>query len=127
MSERTFRLIQGIFLFTALFFDNANMMWAIIIMYLFEGITNWRIPLIVTGLINSGNNDNDPLQTPNARIPYDAERMQRLLGAVFLYTTYFVYPDAAWFGPWFLAVIFTMAGLTNVCPSVMLFRWIGFR
>lgn len=127
MSERTFRLIQGIYLFITLLLDNPLMMYAIIGMYLFEGITNFRIPILVSRLRFGTFQVHDPFQLKNARIPCDSERIQRLLAAVFLYVTFFVYPDAAWFGPWFLAAIFTMAGVTNICPSVMFFRYVGFR
>ena len=127
MSERTFRLLQGIYLFIALFLDNATMMYGIIFMYLFEGITNWRVPILVSRLRYGVVQVYDPFQLKNARIPCDSERIQRLFAAFFLYAFFFVFPDETWFGPWFLAVIFTMAGLTNICPSVMFFRYLGFR
>lgn len=127
MSERTFRLIQGLYLFATLLLDNAMMMYAIIAMYLFEGLTNWRIPVLISKARFGAEQVTDPFRQQNSRIPCDSERIQRMLAAVFLYVTYFVFPDAAWFGPWFLAAIFTMAGLTNICPSVMFFRWVGFR
>lgn len=127
MTERTFRLIQGIYLFATLLLDNPLMMYGIIVMYAYEGITNWRIPILISRARYGADAVTDPFQAVNARIPCDSERVQRIMAAVFLYVTYFVYPDAAWFGPWFLAAIFAMAGITHICPSVMFLRYVGFR
>ena len=127
MSERIFRFIQGIYLFVTLALGSSALMYGIIIMYLYEGITNLRLPIIISKLRYGNEAVIDPFASQECRFKCDAERIQRLLAAVFLYVTFFVYPEAAWFGPWFLAAIFLMAGITNMCPSVMFLRWVGFR
>ena len=127
MTERSFRFLQGIYLFITLAVGSDNMMYGIIIMYVYEGLTNLRIPILVSRIRYGKDFVYDPFTKSTFRIKCDAERAQRVAAAIFLYVTYFVFPDAAWFGPWFLASIFLMAGITNMCPSVMFLRWVGFR
>ena len=127
MTERIFRFIQGVYLVATLLLASNDMMYGIIIMYTYEGLTNLRIPLIVSKLRYGKGFKHDPFAREDYRFNFDAERAQRFMAAGFLYITYFVFPDSAWFGPWFLAGIFLMAGFNNVCPSVMLLRWMGFR
>jgi len=127
MTERSFRLLQGIYLLITLSLDNAYMMYALIIVYVYEGLTNLRLPMIVSKIRYGKDFVYDPFIRENYRIPCDAERAQRVLAAIFLYVTYFMFPEPAWFGPWFLVSIFLMAGITSMCPSVMFLRWVGFR
>ena len=102
-------------------------MYGLIIMYFFEALTNWRIPLIVSRLRFGKENIQEIPVSPNCRINIDAERLQRLVLAIFLYVTVVVFPDQAWFGPWFMALVLLIAGLTNVCVSVVFLRHLGFR
>ena len=127
MTERNFRFLQGAYLFIALSLDSSTMIQAIIIMYVYEGLTNLRIPMIVSKLRYGKDFVYDPFSNSKFRIKCDAERAQRVMAAIFLYVTYFMFPEPAWFGPWFLASIFLMAGVTSMCPSVMFLRWVGFR
>ena len=127
MNERTFRFLQGVYLFVTLYLDSREMMIGIIIMYVYEGVTNLRVPILISKLRYGSDAVVDPFSKIESRIGFDAERAQRIMSAAFLYLTFFIFPEAAWFGPWFLAAIFLMAGTTNMCPSVMFLRWVGFR
>lgn len=125
MSERVFRLIQGACLLLLLFMQQERLIHAYMALLLFEGITNWRIPILVSKLRygefrESANPDCQ-------RIPFDAERALRLVVAGLLITSYILFPTQLWFFPWLVGFMLFMAGVTNICPMAMSLRWMGFR
>ena len=130
MSERVFRIILGAILLAALYFDLPVVIYGFIIVILIEGITNWRIPLLVSRLQSpaSGVNTECVLSPGDrARINFEAERALRLGVAAFLIVSYLVFSKELWFFPWFIGFALFGAGLSGICPMVMGFRWLGFR
>ena len=134
MSERAFRLICGMALWAILLFstiyENNQLMIAFCIILLFEGITNWRIPGLISRLrFGHGHHEievvNDPGRSGIKNI--EAERMIRFMIVLFLFVSYFSFPDILWFFPWYVAGMMIVAGISNICPMVMFLRWIGFR
>ncbi len=80
MSERVFRIILGAVLLAALYFDLRLVIYGFILVILFEGITNWRIPLLVSRLQGapSGVNSECTLSPGDrARVNFEAERALR--------------------------------------------------
>lgn len=132
MSERFFRLIVGTLLLAFLYFELPGAIPVLIGILLFEGITNYRIPLIVSRLRLAGHGafgDSSEL-TPEAhlaRIPFDAERAWRLSVAVMLSITVFLFNEQLWFFPWFMGFAIFGAGLSGVCPVLISLKLIGFR
>ncbi len=47
MSERYFRIIMGLWLVTGLYLDSFEIIYALVGLLIFEGITNYRVPLII--------------------------------------------------------------------------------
>lgn len=130
MSERVFRIILGAVLLAALYFDLRPVIYGFIAVMLIEGITNWRIPILVSHLQGaSGANVSGCTLSPGelARINFEAERALRLAVAVFLIISYLVFSKELWFFPWFIGFALFGAGLSGICPMVMGFRWLGFR
>ena len=130
MSERVFRIILGAILLAALYFDLPVMIYGFIIVILFEGITNWRIPLLVSRLQGAASGvSTECALSPGdgARINFEAERALRLGVAAFLIVSYLVFSKELWFFPWFIGFALFGAGLSGICPMVMGFRWLGFR
>ena len=130
MTERTFRIILGAVLLAALYFELPMVIYGYIAVLLFEGISNWRVPILVSRL--SGNPDltnSECTLSPgdNARINFEAERALRLVVAVFLIVSYISFGKELWFFPWFIGFALFGAGLSGICPMVMGFRWLGFR
>ena len=64
MNERSFSLILGLSLLSIIYFDFVQGMYALVGLMLFEGITNWRIPLLVTRLRYSQSNSYEPGDQP---------------------------------------------------------------
>lgn len=129
MSERVFRIILGASLLLLLFLQNDNFIYAYIGLLLFEGITNWRIPILISKM-RYGRSFNPIEESANSscrNIPFDAERALRLVVAILLITTYIIFPAQLWLFPWFVGFMLFMAGLSNVCPMAMCLYWLGFR
>jgi hypothetical protein len=132
MSERFFRLIVGTLLLAFLYFELPIAIPVLIGILLFEGITNYRIPVVVSRLRLAGHGafgDSSEF-TPEAhlaRIPFDAERAWRLSVAAMLSITVFVFNEQLWFFPWFMGFAIFGAGLSGVCPVLISLKLIGFR
>jgi Protein of unknown function (DUF2892) len=128
MSERFFRIILGSLLLLFLFLGSRELTLAYIGLLLFEGITNWRIPILVSKA-RYGADYQQAVQScgGTSTLNFDAERALRLIVAALLFISYVILGEMAWFFPWFIGVMLLIAGLTNICPMVMTLRLIGFR
>ncbi|WP_158675261.1 YgaP family membrane protein [Thiohalobacter thiocyanaticus] len=126
MSERAYRFILGTTLIVLLYLQAPIPIYIYMGVLLFEGVTNWRIPIIVSRL-RYGADYHDPFMGHCPRFGFDAERMLRLIVFVLLLISYIGLPEVAWFFPWFIGFMLFMAGMTNICPMVMGLRWLGFR
>jgi hypothetical protein len=129
MTERTFRIILGAILLAALYFDWRLVIYGYIVVLTFEGITNWRIPTLLSRLQGDPEAGAVCALSPGdkARINFEAERALRLAVAAFLIISYVVFSKELWFFPWFIGFALFGAGLSGICPMVMGFRWAGFR
>ena len=128
MSERAFRFILGASLILLLFMQADEMVYVYIGVLLFEGITNWRIPILVSKVRYGAAYSSQDVLSPGCNtIKFDAERALRLIVALFLILSYVTFPEQTWFFPWFIGFMLFMAGLTNICPMVMALRAFGFR
>jgi hypothetical protein len=126
MSERVFRFILGAVLILLLFFQEQQLIYVYIGILLFEGVTNWRVPKLVSRM-RAGSGYTEVFSPGCAKIPFDAERALRLIVAGLLILTYVMFREEVWFFPWFIGFMLFMAGMTNICPMVMGLRWLGFR
>lgn len=132
MTERMFRLCIGACILTALCLEQRQLMTGLIAVLLFEGLTNWRIPLLVTRLRYGSH---APPVSENVcwpihaflKIGFDAERAWRFTVAILLCITYLMFYDQAWFIPWFMGFAIFGAGLSGVCPMLLSLKLIGFR
>ena len=130
MNERIFRIVLGVVLLLLLYFDLRQAVYGYIVLLFFEGITNWRIPILVSRMRGDRNADvGECAVSPGAeaRINFEAERALRLAVAAFLIISYMVFSKELWFFPWFIGFALFGAGLSGICPMVMGFRWFGFR
>jgi len=127
MSERAFRLIQGIYILIALYFELDMMLYVYIGIIAFEGISNLRVPAVVSHLrYGLGKVDMLP-SSGDYKFKFEAERMLRLVVTFLFVISFILYPEPTWFFPWFIGVMLFLAGLTKICPMVMFFRFLGFR
>lgn len=128
MSERIFRLILGATLLVLLYLNLYTYVYIYIGLLIFEGLTNWRIPVLISRMRYGDDYPNKSSIISKGNIfSFNAERVLRIIVAIFLIVTFIIFPQQAWFFPWFIAFMLFMAGVTNICPMVMGLRWIGFK
>lgn len=138
MGERHFRLVLGALLLTILYLDLHNAMRVLIGYLLFEGITNLRLPLLVsrwrygfeqsiTQRVVTGPIDSVRPVPQTARFGFEAERVLRILLAVLLFCSYFLYNQLLWSVPWFFGITLVGAGLSGICPTLVVLKKIGFQ
>ena len=137
MTERTFRMFLGAGLFLLLYISAMTGRTDLIFFYIgllaFEGVTNWRLPRILSVLKNNffstASHRHESLQhdSRRGRIPFEAERAMRLVIVLILVLPLLMDIHILWIVPWFVASMLLLAGVTNICPMVMFFRWLGFK
>lgn len=125
MTERWYRLIQGVYLIIALYLEHDPMVYGFMVLLSIEAVTNLRLPVVLfrfrTPVVDSDN------QTSNCTFDIDSERLLRLVVVLFLLLSYVFFSEPIWFFPWFIAAMLFLAGITNICPMVMMFQYLGFR
>jgi hypothetical protein len=129
MTNRAYRFILGLTLLLVIYFELRYVMWAIIGILLFEGLTNLRIPKLVNLALNK---TVDPTEGClgvkfKERTGFEGERAWRLLVASMLYVSYVMFYELLWFFPWFMGFAIFGAGISGVCPMFLMFKWFGFR
>jgi hypothetical protein len=132
MSDRIYRLFIGLVLLISLYFRLNVVVYGLILLAITEGITNLRVPIVVTRLRNNLGGQvpmRESLTVAQGRCKFDfeAERALRLMMAGFLILSFVVWPEYLWFIPWFIGFALFGAGVSGVCPSLSLLRWVGFR
>lgn len=127
MTERAYRIVLGVTLLVLLFLKQDTLILAYIGLLIFEGVTNLRIPILVSRLRFRSAGHPNQLSPECSKIPFDAERALRLIVATMLIMTFVYFNATLWFFPWFIGAMLLNAGITNICPMVMALRWSGFR
>ena len=127
MTERWYRLAQGAYLIVALYIENDTMVYAFMAVLTIEAVVNIRLPLLVTRLAYGNDSIDEASETECYTFSIDSERLLRIFVVIFLLLSYFIFPEAIWFFPWFVAAMLFLAGITNICPMVMMFQFAGFR
>lgn len=127
MSERVNRFIVGFCLIAFLLLGWDYAIWAIVSILLIEGLTNWRVPIIVSKLryATDGVAPNFE-ENKNCKLNFEAERMLRFSVAATV-TLGVIFNELLWFLPYFVGLNLVLAGITGLCPLVMLFRKLGLR
>ena len=130
MSNRIYRLIFGITLLFALYFDQHAVIYGLVALALTEAVTNLRIPLLVSRVRNGDDGDcnEGSLGIPfKARFGFEAERAWRLAVSIMLIVSLFAYPQVLWFFPWFMGFAILGAGISGVCPVFLALKWAGLK
>ena len=130
MSNRVYRLFVGLILLAGLYFGLPTLIYGLIGVLLFEGITNLRIPILVSKFRhhNEGDRSEGTLGLNfKQRFNFDAERSWRLLLGSVLIIVYVIFFDQVWYLAWFMGFAIFGAGLSGVCPLFISLKWLGFR
>jgi hypothetical protein len=130
MTERSYRLIVGLSVLAILYFNSRIAMYALITLLVFEAMTNWRVPRIVSRLRRGEIGINNHVATGHhgeSKFRFEAERALRLMFSGVLVVTYLLFGDQLWLIPWFAGFALTVAGLSGICPMLLFFEKLGFR
>ena len=122
MSERYYRLIIGPILLFILYLRLDLFIYGYIGLLIFEGVTNIRIPYIIYAVrrLFSGSESKDKIFNNK----WNADRILRILVAGFLIVSVYVLPTILWAFPWFIGAMLMLAGITNICPMVLVITWL---
>jgi len=127
VTERWYRLFQGLYLLVALYLEHDLMIYGLIALLSFEALTNLRVPVLVSQL-RYGKTivdlDGNIFWLP---LIFNSERLLRIVVVTLLVLSCVLFPEPIWFFPWFVAAMLLLAGITNICPMVMMFQRTGFN
>ena len=127
MSEHRFLLVIGVFLWVMLaysaYYDSIIILYVFAGYLTFEAITNLRLTTLLRHL-NKSSPETETLmraepQSSSLLSKIEADRVVRIIIAIFIYVPLALLPDLPWFLPWFVAGMLIMAGITNICPMQM--------
>lgn len=129
MTERAYRLVVGISMLGFLFFQLDYAMWALLALMAIEGLTNWRIPILVSkALYPNGSIKLSESENQTNSFNYEAERMLRWIVFTLVLLGTITYTEKTlWFFPWFVGLMLLLAGITGICPMVMALRKFGLK
>ena len=127
MTERWYRLIQGLYLLVALYIENDVMVYVFMGLLAFEAITNIRVPNVALRLTTGSSELEDDSENQCYTFSIESERLLRAFVVAFLLLSYVMFPEPVWFFPWFVGAMLLLAGITNICPMVMMFQFAGFK
>ena len=132
MSERVNRFILGFSLIAFLFLEWSYGVYAIIGILIFEGITNLRMPILVSKLRYSVGQTTDGLtfdfdENDNCKFTYEAERLLRFTVATTISLGFIFFAELLWFLPWFVGLNLLLAGITGTCALLILLKKLGFK
>ncbi|VAW67802.1 hypothetical protein MNBD_GAMMA08-2711 [hydrothermal vent metagenome] len=130
MSERANRFLFGFTLIAFLLLEWDYGIYAIIIILIFEGVTNLRIPIIVNRLRYAMDGIErliDENENTRCLFCFEAERMMRFMAAFVISLGTVFFKESLWFLPWFVSLNLILAGTTGFCPLVMFFRKLNFK
>lgn len=127
MTERTYRFVLGAALTLLLYFHIEPLQYVYVGVLMWEALTGFRIPQMVSRLRYGSNYNDGPGDATQYRIEFEAERGMRVVFAAVMISAFFVVPLDYWFVSWLVAIALFLSGLVNFCPMVAMLRWIGFR
>lgn len=125
LTERDLRLVLGALILAGLYFNLPECLYTVVFLLLMEGLFNLRITRLLPGLSKQPGSLQS-LTESSSRFGFSADRAWRLLLALLLLFSYQYY-SSYWSVTWFLGFAILGAGVSGVCPMLMLLRWVGFR
>lgn len=134
MTNSAYRAIMGGSLIVFLYFHlDAAIIGMILILFL-EGITNLQIPMLVNrirGLSTGYNFEPTPMREEldrSSRFGFGSERAWRLVVGAMLAVSFLLSDQSyLWLLPWFMGFAIFGAGISHVCPVLIVIKWAGFR
>ncbi len=131
MNERTYLFIVGALILFALYFTRDRIIVGLCLWLLFEGITNIRLTTLLQKIRHKQIASGLTVFNTHQRFSFDSLRAWRLSVVLFLGGSFFLLQthniEMLWFLPWFMGFAIIGAGVSGICPMLLLLRWLGFR
>lgn len=134
MTHRIYRFVLGVLLLVSLYFNFRGVVLALIAMLLLEGVTNVRIPRLISrfrpllGVRMDTAPPAEPVRWSGCpRFNFDAERGMSLFMGLILLLSYVVFYNQLWIFPWFIGFALLGSGVSGMCPMLIAFKWFGFK
>lgn len=131
MSERLFLFALGAFILISLYIEIDMMIYILCLWLLFEAIMDIRLTTLSQKVMSRTIPAGLTVFQTQVRFDFEALRALRIVisvslaGAFILINEYHI--DVLWFVPWFLGFAILGAGVSGICPAMLLIRWLGFR
>ncbi len=131
MSSRLYLFVVGVSILSALYFEIDIMIYSVAAWLLFEGLTEIRLTRLFQKFSNQTVPEDLYVTQSSYRFNFGAFRAWRfamafmLGGSFFLWNVYDI--EIVWFIPWFMGFAIMGAGISGVCPVLLLMRWAGFK
>ncbi|MDH5657316.1 MAG: hypothetical protein OEZ34_15500 [Spirochaetia bacterium] len=131
MNRKLYNMVIGSMILISLFFDIKEIIYGIIVIVLFEALTDILIPRFLVKIpfaaLNDSLHSTDTDERTPCRFNFHADRMWRITMAFILILSFVLFFDFLWFIPWFLGFAILGAGISDVCPMLEILRYVGFR
>lgn len=131
MSERIFFSFVGAYILISLYFDVELVIYFLCLWLMFEAVTDFRLTTFTQQLMHKTVASGFTVFQTRVHFDYDAARVWRIIVAVMLGGSFILLHEydfeMVWFFPWFLGFAILGAGVSGVCPVLLLIRWVGFR
>ena len=131
MSERVFLFVVGAFILLALYIEIDILIYGLCLFLVFEAITNLRFTTLSQKMMKKTVPAGLTVFQTKQRFDFDSFRAWRIMvtfmlgGSFVLLNEYQM--DILWFFPWFMGFAIMGAGVSGVCPMVLMIRWVGFK
>lgn len=131
MSERLFLFLTGAFILTGLYFEIDMMIYGLCLWLVFEGASGIMLTRQSAKFITVADPVGLTMFRTQQRFDFEALRATRIVIAAFLGGSFFLLNqynvEFLWFFPWFMGFAILGAGVSGVCPIILITKWIGFR
>ncbi len=131
MSERAFLFIVGAFILLALYIEIDLLIYGLCAWLVFEAVTNIRLTTLSQKIMKKSLSPGLTVFQTKQRFNFDAFRAWRItvifmLGGSFIVLNGYQM-EILWFFPWFMGFAIMGAGVSGVCPMLLMIRWVGFK
>lgn len=121
----------GTYILAALYMGIDMMIYALCLWMLFEAITEIRLTRVSQKILHKEVPAGLTVFQSRERFNFDASRVWRITVAIMLGGSLLLLREqdieVVWFIPWFMGFAILGAGVSGVCPVLLLMRWIGFK
>jgi len=131
MNERMYLFLVGALILAALYFEENIIIYVLSIWLLLEGISGILLTRVSHKFIPVAEPVGLTTFRTHQRFNFEALRATRIIIAFFLGGAFFLLNEynieVLWFFPWFMGFAILGAGVSGVCPIVLVTKWAGFK